>query len=36
VENELWRAFVLIKVGTGTHLNFAKLTKEKISKIEGG
>jgi DNA-binding Lrp family transcriptional regulator len=29
------KAFVLIKVGTGTHLNFAKSTKEEIAKIEG-
>ena len=29
-----WKAFVLIKFGTSTHLNFARLTKEKIAKIE--
>ncbi len=28
-------AFVLIKVGTGEHLDFAKSAKEQISKIEG-
>ena len=28
-------AFVLIKVGTGKHLNFAKSAKEEMLKIEG-
>jgi len=28
-------AFVLIKVGTGEQLNFAKTAKEEIAKIEG-
>ncbi len=28
-------AFVLIKVGTGIHLNFAKSAKEEMMKIEG-
>ncbi len=28
-------AFVLIKVGTSEHLNFAKTAKEEIGKIEG-
>lgn len=28
-------AFVLIKVGTGEHLNFAKSAKEEMMKIEG-
>jgi len=28
-------AFVLIKVGTGETLNFAKSAKEEITKIEG-
>ncbi len=28
-------AFVLIKVGTGKHLNFAKSAKEEMMKIEG-
>jgi len=28
-------AFVLVKVGTGEQLNFAKLAKDDISKIEG-
>jgi len=34
-DNEVWKAFVLIKVGTGAHLNFAKLTNERKAKIEG-
>ena len=29
------RAFVLIRVGTGEQLNFAKSAKEEIEKIEG-
>jgi len=29
------KAFVLIKTGTGEHLNFAKSAKEDISKIKG-
>ncbi|MFB0567915.1 MAG: Lrp/AsnC family transcriptional regulator [Candidatus Bathyarchaeia archaeon] len=28
-------AFVLVKVGTGEYLNFAKFTKEEMMKIEG-
>lgn len=28
-------AFVLIKVGTGEHLNFAKSAKEEMMKIKG-
>jgi len=28
-------AFVLVKVGTGEQLNFAKTAKEEIAKIEG-
>lgn len=28
-------AFVLIKIGTGEHLDFAKSAKEEIAKIEG-
>lgn len=28
-------AFVLIRVGTGEHMSFEKLVKEKIEKIEG-
>lgn len=28
-------AFVLIRVGTGEHMDFEKLVKEKIEKIEG-
>jgi DNA-binding Lrp family transcriptional regulator len=28
-------AFVLIRVGTGEHLNFARVAKEEIAKIEG-
>lgn len=28
-------AFVLIKVGTSEQLNFAKISKEEISKIKG-
>jgi len=28
-------AFILVKVGTGEQLNFAKSAKEEISKIEG-
>ena len=28
-------AFVLIRVGTGEHLNFAKSAKEEMMKIEG-
>jgi len=28
-------AFILIKVGTGEQLNFAKSAKEEISKIKG-
>jgi len=28
-------AFVLVKVGTGEQLNFAKSAKEEISKIKG-
>lgn len=31
----LVRAFVLIRVGTGEHLNFSKLAKEKIENISG-
>ena len=31
----MMQALVLIKVGTGEHLNFAKTAKEEISKIEG-
>jgi DNA-binding Lrp family transcriptional regulator len=31
----LVEAFVLIKVGTSEHLNFAKTAKEEIAKIEG-
>ena len=34
-ENGMMQALVLIKVGTGEHLNFAKTAKEEISKIEG-
>ncbi len=28
-------AFVLIKAGTGEHLNFAKTAKQQIEKIQG-
>jgi len=31
----MMEALVLIKVGTGEHLSFAKTAKEEISKIEG-
>jgi DNA-binding Lrp family transcriptional regulator len=34
-ENGMMEALVLIKVGTGEHLSFAKTAKEEISKIEG-
>ena len=32
---DVMEAFVLVKVGTGEHLNFAKTAKEEIAKIEG-
>ncbi|MCD6571930.1 MAG: hypothetical protein J7K62_01515 [Thermoplasmata archaeon] len=33
--NELWKAFVLTKVDTSAHLNFAKLTTGENNKIKG-
>jgi DNA-binding Lrp family transcriptional regulator len=35
VEMQMIEAFVLIRVGTGEQLNFAKAAKEEIGKIEG-
>jgi DNA-binding Lrp family transcriptional regulator len=32
---EMMEAFVLVKVGTGEQLNFAKTAKEEIARIEG-
>ncbi len=34
-EYRMMESFVLIKVGTGEQLNFAKTAKEEIAKIKG-